>query len=87
MIEAPKGRLAHAVKSSQSWIAKAKYALEGVIYEYDEADDPDEITKIKQVPSDSIVATFDGTWRGDINYKLKGDRVRRVLSLLIPLLC
>ncbi|KDN37930.1 hypothetical protein K437DRAFT_31731 [Tilletiaria anomala UBC 951] len=88
----------------ESWVMKAKYALEGVIYEYDY--DPDDghddeeqeqtedgdsdsdgkqkrhYTKIKQVPQDKVVATFEGQWRGDVTYKLKGERESRLLIRL-----
>ncbi len=67
-----------AANPTKSWLAKAKYAVEGVVYEYDEGagEDPDEYSKIKQVPQDRVVATIDGVWRGDIHYKLKGEKVR-----------
>lgn len=48
--------------------------MEGVIYEVtDEA--AAEYTKIKQVPTESILATITGCWRGEITYKLTGDSV------------
>ncbi len=34
----------------ESWISKAKYALEGAIYSYGPNDDPEEYTNVKQVP-------------------------------------
>ena len=64
---------------------KAKYALEGVIYEYDASkgeEEVEEYNKVKQVPSDKVVATFEGQWRGDIWYKLKGDKEPRLLIRL-----
>lgn len=53
---------------------KAKYALEGVIYEYDQGKE-EEYEKSKNVPQDLIVATFEGTWKGQITWKKKGDKV------------
>lgn len=55
---------------------KAKYALEGVIYEYEPGSE-NEYEKIKSVPQDKIVATVEGTWKGQITWKRKGDKVRR----------
>jgi hypothetical protein len=66
--------LAEYLTSTQSWVMKAKYALEGVIYEYD-AGKEDECDKIKSVPQDRIVATIEGTWKGQITWKKKGDKV------------
>ncbi|KAJ9479427.1 putative Oxysterol-binding protein-like protein (putative) [Pseudozyma hubeiensis] len=63
----------------ESWISKAKYALEGVIYEYGPNDDPEEYTSAKQVPSDKVLATFEGCWKGKITYKKKGDKDARLL--------
>ena len=54
---------------------KAKYALEAVIYEY-EAGTEDEYEKIKAVPQDKVVATVEGTWKGQVTWKRKGDKVR-----------
>ncbi|PWN48611.1 hypothetical protein IE53DRAFT_399359 [Violaceomyces palustris] len=64
----------------ESWVMKAKYALEGCIYEYDPAqDDAEEYSRIKQVPPEKVVATFEGCWRGKIFYKRKGDKEPRLL--------
>ncbi|SJX63197.1 related to OSH6-member of an oxysterol-binding protein family [Sporisorium reilianum f. sp. reilianum] len=63
----------------ESWITKAKYALEGVIYAYGPNDDPDEYTSAKQVPQDKVLATFEGSWKGKITYKKKGDKEARLL--------
>ncbi|KAN0065665.1 hypothetical protein ACQY0O_000795 [Thecaphora frezii] len=63
----------------ESWLSKAKYALEGCIYEYGASDDPEEFASVKQVPADRIVATFEGTWRGRITYKRKGDKESKLL--------
>lgn len=62
----------------ESWLMKAKYALEGVIYEYEEGQE-EAYTSIKEVPADKIVATFEGTWRGKITWKRKGDRDSHLL--------
>lgn len=68
---------------TQSWVLKAKYALEGVIYEYDESKGQaaDEFDKIRAVPADRVVATFEGSWKGQIWWKRKGEKVRFPLPL------
>lgn len=66
----------------ESWITKAKYYLEGVIYEYGPNDDPDAFTHIKQVPQEQVVATLEGTWKGKITYKRKGDKEAKLLVSL-----
>lgn len=63
----------------ESWISKAKYALEGAIYAYGPNDDPEEYTTVKQVPQDKVLATFEGCWKGKITYKKKGDKESRLL--------
>ncbi|CEH16964.1 Oxysterol-binding protein [Ceraceosorus bombacis] len=65
----------------ESWVLKAKYALEGVIYEYDESkgQPATEFDKVRQVPQDRIVATFEGSWKGQITWKKKGDKEPRLL--------
>ncbi|EST05250.1 Oxysterol-binding protein [Kalmanozyma brasiliensis GHG001] len=63
----------------ESWISKAKYALEGAIYSYGPNDDPEEYTTVKQIPSDRVVATFEGCWKGKITYKRKGEKESRLL--------
>lgn len=66
----------------ESWITKAKYYLEGVIYEYGPNDDPDAYTQIKQVPQEQVIATLEGSWKGKIMYKKKGDKDARLLVSL-----
>lgn len=87
----------------EGWISKPKYALEGVIYEYDwprvpaGASDEDDVpdgeecgppyyTKVRQVPEDKVVATFEGQWNGRITFRLKDDKAPQVRSLLFLLI-
>ncbi|KAJ9092056.1 hypothetical protein QFC19_008830 [Naganishia cerealis] len=58
-----------------SWIGKPKFALEGVVFSYnpDKADEKD-WSKIKQVPSDRVVANIEGSWRKQIKYRRKGEK-------------
>lgn len=63
----------------ESWLTKAKYFLEGVIYEYDMSKGEagvEEFKTIKEVPSDRVVGTFEGSWKGKITWKRKGEKVR-----------
>lgn len=61
----------------ESWVGKAKFALEGVIYEVRDDEDPEEWSKIKQVPNDRIWCKFSGSWRGLVTYKLTQNNSRR----------
>lgn len=63
----------------ESWITKAKYALEGCIYQYGADEDAEEYTSCKQVPPEKVLVTFEGTWKGKIMYKRKGDKESRLL--------
>ncbi|MBZ6370509.1 MAG: hypothetical protein LBE44_00985 [Microbacterium hominis] len=61
--------------------------VEGVVYESspnEAASDPEadvidgsdkRFTKIKQVPKDRVVGTFEGNWRGEIKWTKKGESV------------
>ncbi|POV94489.1 hypothetical protein PSTT_16831, partial [Puccinia striiformis] len=56
----------------ESWVGKAKFALEGIIYEILESDseEAEEWSKMKQVPIERIWCKFNGSWRGVVNYTL-----------------
>ncbi|ORY73073.1 hypothetical protein BCR35DRAFT_354204 [Leucosporidium creatinivorum] len=70
--------------TEESWLTRAKFAVEGVIYEV-LSDTPDtEYTKIKQVPASQIVATITGCWRGEVFYKLAGESVGSSPPLSLP---
>ncbi|PWN36740.1 uncharacterized protein FA14DRAFT_112093, partial [Meira miltonrushii] len=70
----------------ESWVGKAKYALEGVVYEYEEEkEDPEQYTTIRDVPADRVIMTFEGTWKGQIHWKLKGEKESRLLIDLTEL--
>lgn len=64
----------------ESWIGKAKFALEGVVCLYDPANPEEEAwNKVKQVPSDRIVAEYEGAWRKQIRWRRKGEKEWKVL--------
>ncbi|CAO1626175.1 unnamed protein product [Parajaminaea phylloscopi] len=65
----------------ESWLLKAKYAVEAVIYTYEagKEESAEEFKSIKEVPQDRVVATIEGTWKGKITWKRKGDRESRLL--------
>jgi hypothetical protein len=47
------------------------FALEGVIHTYEEGEtEHEEWVKAKHVPTDRVVAYFDGSWKGRIRYRL-----------------
>lgn len=66
----------------ESWIGRPKYLLDGVVYWYDPEDDedPEEYTKIKQVPADRVVGNLEGVWRKQIKWRKKGDKVRIAIT-------
>ncbi|KIJ29302.1 hypothetical protein M422DRAFT_188714 [Sphaerobolus stellatus SS14] len=54
----------------ESWLGKAQFALEGVIYTYDEDETiHEEWTKVKHVPKDRVVAEFEGSWKHRIRWR------------------
>lgn len=60
----------------QSWLGKPKFALEGVIFSYNpDKPEEEEWNKIKNVPSDRILASLEGSWRKQIKYRRKGEKV------------
>ena len=62
----------------ESWLGRPRFLLEGVIFRYDPGNETHmSWTKTKQVPSDRVVATFEGNWMKQIKYKLKGEKVSR----------
>ncbi|KAK0546122.1 hypothetical protein OC846_005402 [Tilletia horrida] len=61
----------------ESWMGKAKYAFEGVVYEYE--GDPEQYKRIKDVPQDKVLATIDGCWKGKMTYTKRGEKEPRLL--------
>jgi len=57
----------------QSWVGKAKFALEGIVYEYELGSEAESYTKIKQVSEKSIKGWIEGTWRGKITWRTTKD--------------
>lgn len=53
---------------------RPRFLLTGAIYRA-AAQEEEEITKIKHIPAESIVATFEGNWRGEIRWKKVGEKV------------
>ncbi|EKM56961.1 uncharacterized protein PHACADRAFT_254378, partial [Phanerochaete carnosa HHB-10118-sp] len=56
----------------ESWIGKANFALDAVVHTYDldNLEEAQAWTKVKHVSKERIVATFVGSWRHLIRYKL-----------------
>lgn len=54
----------------QSWLLKPKYLIDGIVYKYEVGSSGESWTKPKQVPQDQIVAHLEGSWRGEIRYRL-----------------
>jgi hypothetical protein len=61
----------------KAWIGAAKFALEGVIHEIDPENKVYESwTKVKHVPTASVVARLEGCWKSEIRYRMEEDKVR-----------
>jgi hypothetical protein len=57
-------------------LGKPKFALEGIVFQYDPSK-ADEVawSKIKSVPSDRILGNYEGSWRKQIKWRRKGEKV------------
>ncbi|KAG8831396.1 hypothetical protein FRC17_003222 [Serendipita sp. 399] len=53
----------------EPWLGAPRFLLEGVIYKYTEGSEQESWNKVKQVPKDLVVATFEGCWRKVITWK------------------
>lgn len=64
----------------ESWLGKPKFALEGLVFAYD-PNKPEEVgwNKLKSVPTERVVAQYEGAWRKQIKWKRKGEKDWRVL--------
>lgn len=76
----PKSEITKPMLSSpsfvQSWLGKPKFAIEGAIVTYNpDKPEEEEWNKIKNIPSDRILAMLEGSWRKQIKYKRKGEKV------------
>ncbi|KIM24166.1 hypothetical protein M408DRAFT_244385 [Serendipita vermifera MAFF 305830] len=69
----------------EPWLGAPRFLLEGVIYKYTEGPEQESWTKVRQVPKDLIVATFEGCWRKAITWKLAGSTEASTLIDLSPL--
>ncbi|KAK0542834.1 hypothetical protein OC846_006394 [Tilletia horrida] len=67
----------------ESWVGKAKYALVGIIYEYDPetegADINERHRKLSDVSADKIKVHISGSWKGLITYRLAGSSEEHTL--------
>jgi len=69
----------------ESWLGRAHYLMEGVVYLVDENDKAHETwTKVKHVPKSRQVAVFEGTWRGVIRWRRVGNPMSSVASSPSP---
>lgn len=67
--------------AEESWIRKPQYAVSGVVYKVQD-DKELEWTKVKQVPTNRVVASFEGCWRGEVRFKLAQDSVSSAMPCL-----
>lgn len=67
----------------EGWLGKTHHKVVGVVFRYDP--DNDCVTKIKEIPSSDILAEIDGSWHGQIFYKLAGKTDKHLLIDVVPL--
>lgn len=67
----------------ESWIGRAQYKVEGVIFRYDPNNDT--TARIKDVPEKNILARISGSWHGKIYFTPTGSKEPRLLIDLTPL--
>ncbi|KAF9527453.1 hypothetical protein CPB83DRAFT_856199 [Crepidotus variabilis] len=58
----------------ESWLGRAHFLIEGVIHTVldSDANHCADWTRVKHVPNNRVVATFDGSWKGKIRWKRVG---------------
>lgn len=66
-----------------SWIGRAQYKVEGLVFQYDPNNDT--AAKIKDVPEGDILARIGGSWHGQIHFTLAGKSDSRLLIDIAPL--
>lgn len=66
-----------------SWIGRAQYKVEGVVFRYDP--DNDTVTKIKDAPENDVLARITGSWHGQIHFTLPGKKDPQLLIDISPL--
>lgn len=65
------------------WLGKARHRVVGVVFRYDPEND--DKRKIKEVPHDDVLARIEGSWHGQIYFKLAGSSERQLLVDVSPL--
>lgn len=66
-----------------SWIGRAQYKVEGLVFRYNPEDDT--ATKIKDVAEGDILARISGSWHGQIHYTLAKTTDSQLLIDIAPL--
>ncbi|KZT61634.1 hypothetical protein CALCODRAFT_427467 [Calocera cornea HHB12733] len=69
----------------ESWIGRAQRAVEGVIHTYTPGEEPTEWRKVRQVPADQVLASFQGQWDKKISWRRAGETDFRPLIDLAAL--
>lgn len=83
-ITCPKTRMKAILQYMEDgWLGRTQYKLEGVIFRYDP--DQDNITRFKDVPGATVLATLSGSWHGKIYYTPAGSKDARLLIDITPL--
>lgn len=69
----------------ESWLSKPKYAVEGCIYTYEPGQPSASYSALKEVSPKNVVIQLQGTWRGVITWKRKGEKTAHPLVNLADL--
>ncbi|KZO98536.1 hypothetical protein CALVIDRAFT_535177 [Calocera viscosa TUFC12733] len=70
------GKLLRAIieYKDEAWIGKAQRAVEGVIHTYDpESEEHEEWRKVRHVPAEQVLASFQGAWDKKVNWRRAGE--------------
>ena len=83
-ITCPKNRIKTILQYQEdSWIGRAQYRVEGVVFRYDPNNDT--VSKIKDAPESDILARITGSWHGQIHFTLPGMKDPQLLIDISPL--
>lgn len=68
---------------TEPWVGRSKYKVEGVIFNYDPAND--NITQVRNVPEKDVRAKIEGSWVSELYYTLPGSKDKKLIIDVKPL--
>jgi hypothetical protein len=79
-ITCPKSKLAAVLEyKDEPFFGKPKFAVEGKLFRYDPDNDDVKAMKFSKIPDADVVCTIEGSWKGEIFYRKKGEDNDKVL--------